>query len=91
MALPPLYRDFVATDKHYVKNYGLTCLGILIIVIVFYLIIVFPAMISWITSNNPWAFLSVFLFVITPLVVVGYVIKLLANRNREEIPIDEIG
>ena len=46
VALPPLYRDFSTSDKHYVKNYGLTCAGILIALIIVVFAASLPALIN---------------------------------------------
>jgi ABC-type sulfate transport system permease component len=57
VALPPLYRDFSTSDKHYVKNYGLTCAGILIALIVIFFIASTPAILDQI--QNPGTFVTV--------------------------------
>ena len=57
MALPPLYRDFSTSDKHYVKNYGLTCAGIMIALIVIFFVASLPAVLDQI--QNPGTIVSV--------------------------------
>ena len=65
MAYPPDYRYFSTSDKHYVKNYGLTCIGILIMVMIFFIIISLPATIFWISyAPLEEALLSILLFLI---------------------------
>lgn len=56
VALPPLYRDFSTSDKHYVKNYGLTCAGILVALIIIFFIASAPAVIEQI--QNPGTFVT---------------------------------
>jgi len=91
MALPPLYRDFSTSDKHYVKNYGLTCIGILIMVMVFFIIISLPATISWI-SYFPLegALLSIFLFQIAPLSVLLIFFMWFYKHRDEETGQDDL-
>lgn len=90
MALPPLYRDFSTSDKHYVKNYGLTCIGILIMVVIFFIVISLPATIFWISSGYPWLWLSVFLFQVGPLSVFLIIFIWLYKHRDEETGEDDL-
>lgn len=92
MALPPLYRDFSTSDKHYVKNYGLTCIGILVMVVIFFIIISMPATISWIgiSSSYPWVWLLILLFQVGPLTAFLIVFIWLYKRRNDEIPKEEL-
>ena len=84
MALPPFYRDFSTSDKHYVKNYGLTCIGILTMIIIFFIIISLPATIFWISSGYPWFWLSILLVQVGPLSVFLIVFIWLYKRRDDE-------
>jgi hypothetical protein len=92
MALPPLYRDFSTSDKHYVKNYGLTCIGILAMVVIFFIIISLPTTISWISisSEYPWVWLSILLFQVGPLTVFLIIFIWLYKRRDDETGEDDL-
>ncbi|MBN2230723.1 MAG: hypothetical protein JW779_14135 [Candidatus Thorarchaeota archaeon] len=90
MAYPPDYRYFSATDKHYVKNYGLTCIGILTMIIIFFIIISLPATIFWISSGYPWFWLSILLLQVGPLSVFLIVFIWLYKRRDDETGEDNL-
>ena len=81
MALQAFRRDFVATDKHYVTNYGITCVGILIVVIVLGFIIT-----GFITTNQS----AQIVLLIGALIVFVFLIKTSLNRRNEGMLNDDI-
>ena len=91
MAYPPDYRYFSTSDKHYVKNYGLTCIGILIMVMIFFVIISLPATIFWISyAPLEGALLSIFLFQVAPLSALLIVFIWFYKHRDEETGQDDL-
>ncbi|MGY5858728.1 MAG: hypothetical protein RTU63_05115 [Candidatus Thorarchaeota archaeon] len=90
MVLPPFYRDFSTFNKDSMKSYRVTCVGILLIVMICFIIISLPTTISWI-SHFPLggALLSIFLFQITPFSVLLLVFIWLYKHRDDETGQDD--
>jgi hypothetical protein len=87
MAYPPDYRYFSASDKHYVKNYGCTCIGAIVVVIVLGVFAALPSIFdgaSVMLGNPIMNFFSIMLW-FAPFIALGLFVKIISNyREKKE-------
>lgn len=87
MAYPPDYRYFSASDKQYVKNYGCTCIGVIVVLIFFGFLYTIPSIIrgDMVFVGDPISFVFMWIWMLGPFVALGVVIKLYSQyREKKE-------
>ena len=87
MAYPPDYKYLSVSDKHYVKNYGCTCIGIVVVVIILGVVASLPGILggTMIMPGNPILNFISIMFWLAPFIVLGVVIKAVSDhQNRKE-------
>ena len=86
MAYPPDYRYLSATEKNYVKNYGCTCIGVIVVVIFLGIVTTLPSILDGtaVMPGNPILNFISILFWFAPVIVLGVVIKMVSNHQEKK-------
>ena len=86
MGYPPDYRYFSASDKTYVKNYGCTCIGVIVVLIFFGVLYTLPSILRGdvVFVGDPLSFFFLWVWMLGPFIVLGVVIKLYSNHHERK-------